>query len=292
METSTSNIMQGKIAVIVITYNRLNFLKEVIQAVKNQTQKIDEIFVIHNSGTDGTQEWLDAQDGLTVITQPNTGSSGGQYTGFKTAFEAGYDWIWTMDDDVIPASNCLEELIKDFDINTIRTPLRYLPNGEPFLNDCINFNLSNPFKSLWNGIVKKDDLANKYIKANGITFEGPIIHRNIIEKIGFPEKKFFIYGDDTEYFIRAKKAGAVIYLNTSAKIQRKLNNVDSNIFSWKHKYIIRNIIAIDVLHGNVAVRILRPFAYFIKWLYRSKTMEDYKTTFKSFLKGYFYKSEN
>lgn len=292
MEKATGNIMQGKIAVIVITYNRLNFLKEVIQALQNQTLKIDEIFVIHNSGTDGTQEWLDAQNGLTVITQANTGSSGGQYTGFKTAFEADYDWIWTMDDDVIPYTNCLEELIKDFDINTIRTPLRYLPNGEAFLNDCIDFNLSNPFKSLWNGIVKKDDLSNQYIKANGITFEGPIIHRNIIEKIGFPEKKFFIYGDDTEYFIRAKKAGANIIVNTKAKMQRKLNYIDSYDFTWKHKYIIRNIIAIDVLHGNIPVRILRPFAYFLRWLQRSKSKNDYLTTISSFFKGYFYKSEN
>ncbi len=292
MDINAKNIMQGKIAVIVITFNRLEFLKEVIHSLKNQTYKVDKIFVIHNSGTDGTQEWLDSQDDLKVITQPNTGSSGGQYTGFKAAFESGYDWIWTMDDDVIPELNCLEELIKDFDINTIRTPLRYLPNGDAFLNDCIDFNLSNPFKSLWNGIVKKEDLANQYIKANGITFEGPIIHRNIIEKIGFPEKKFFIYGDDTEYFIRAKKAGANILVNTNAKMQRKLNYIDSNVFNWKHKYIIRNIIAIDVLHGKLIVRLLRPFAYFLKWLYRSKSIDDYKTTIKSFFNGYFYKSEN
>lgn len=294
--------MNYKIATIVITFNRLDFLKEVIQSLKEQTRPIDEIFVIHNSGTDGTTEWLAAQDGLTVITQPNVGSSGGQYTGFKAAFDAGHDWIWTMDDDVIPSTTCLEELLKDYDDNrnnnqvsnhnVIRTPLRFLPNGQAFLNDCLKFNLNNPFKSIWMSIVTNEMLANKRVFAEGITFEGPIIHRSIVEKIGFPEKKFFIYGDDSEYFIRARKAGAEIYLYPNATMQRKLTYNDSYDFTWKNQYIIRNIIAIDVLHGNLPVRILRPFAYLIKWLMRSKSINDYKTTLKAFINGYFYKSEN
>lgn len=284
--------MNDKTAVIVITYNRLEFLKEIIEALKNQTRKPDEIFVIHNSGTDGTAEWLNDQTGLTVITQPNVGSSGGQYTGFKAAYEAGYDWIWTMDDDVVPAANALEELLKGFDTNTVRAPLRYLPNGNAFLNDCLKFNLTNPFKSIWVSIISKNDLSNDYVYAEGITFEGPLIHRSIIEKIGFPDKKFFIYADDTEYFARALKAGAKIYVYTKVKMQRKLNYTEASDFSWKHKYFIRNIIAIDVMHGTLPVRILRPLGYLIKWMQRCKSLEDYKTTIKSFKEGYFYKSEN
>lgn len=100
-----------KVAACVVTFNRIKFLKEIIPALKNQTRKPDKIFVIHNSGTDGTAEWLAEQTDLTVITQPNVGSSGGQYTAFKTAFEAGFDWIWIMDDDVVPRPECLENLL-------------------------------------------------------------------------------------------------------------------------------------------------------------------------------------
>ena len=67
----------------------MELLKECIQSLRNQTHKLDEIFIINNSSTDGTLEWLNTQTDLTVITQENSGSAGGQYTGIKTAYEKG-----------------------------------------------------------------------------------------------------------------------------------------------------------------------------------------------------------
>lgn len=281
------------VAVVVITYNRLKFLQEIVESLRNQTRKPDKIFVINNSSTDGTEEWLAGQQDLTVLTQDNVGSSGGQYTGIKSAYESNCDWIWTMDDDVIPDNNCLELLLENTDKSTIRTPLRYTPEGTPFLNDAIDYNLKNPFKSIWNDILSEKDLNNLQIKATGITFEGPLFHRTVVEKIGLPEKKFFIYGDDTEYFIRAVKAGFAIVIIRNAKFQRKLPApVTVKHLQWKLYYVVRNIIAIDVLHGNLPVRLIRPFAYLIRWVFRCNNMKDISTVIKAFFNGYFYKSAN
>lgn len=283
--------MSDKVAAIVITFNRLGFLKEIIEALKNQTHKLDEIFVINNSSSDGTGEWLASQSGITVITQANLGSSGGQYTGFKAAFDAGYDWVWTMDDDVVPEPDCLEVLINHEDKSLIRTPLRILPDGKPFFNDAIDYNLTNPFRSIWNEIYTEKDLKSDITPAIGITFEGPLIHRCIIEKAGFPEKDFFIYGDDTEYFIRAWKSGAKIAVFKNARLNRKLmpGNPEAG-FTWKHYYMVRNIIAIDVLQGSLPVRIIRPFGYLFRWFARCHTFGDFLTVLKGFSAGYFYKS--
>src|SRR3989339_336534 len=101
-----------KIAAVVVTFNRLTLLQECIESLRNQTHTLDEIIIVNNSSTDGTLEWLNAQKDLTVITQENSGSAGGQHTGIKTAYEKGYDWIWCMDDDAEPELNALEELTK------------------------------------------------------------------------------------------------------------------------------------------------------------------------------------
>ncbi len=285
--------MKDNIATVVITFNRINFLKEVISSLRNQTVPIKQIIVINNGSTDGTAEWLAKQEDLLVINQDNVGSSGGQYTGFKTAYERGYEWIWTMDDDVIPDNNCLENLLENINPKRIHTPLRYDVKGKPFYNDVKHFNLSNPFKSIWCGVINEKDLEQDYIACEGITFEGPLFHRSLIESTGLPEKKFFIYGDDTEYFIRAVKSGFKIFVVNNAKSVRKLPYIDPDKkFNWKHYYIIRNIIAIDILHGNLAVRVLRPWAYFFKWLGKVRKFDDFKITLKAFKDGYFYKSEN
>ena len=63
-------------------------------------------------------------------------------------------------------------------------------------------------------------------------------------------------------------------------------------FTWKHYYVIRNIIAVDVLHSNFITRLLRPLFYTIKWMGRASNGDERKTVFKALKDGYFYKSKN
>ena len=49
----------SKICAIVVTYNRLELLKLTIERLLNQTRKLDEIIIINNASTDGTNEFLD-----------------------------------------------------------------------------------------------------------------------------------------------------------------------------------------------------------------------------------------
>ena len=77
---------------IVVTYNRLSLLKECIHGILSQTKKADNIIVINNQSTDGTGEWLATQP-VTTITQENKGGAWGFFTGIKSAYESGADWI-------------------------------------------------------------------------------------------------------------------------------------------------------------------------------------------------------
>jgi GT2 family glycosyltransferase len=280
-----------KICATVITYNRIEFLKEIIDALRNQTRRPDGIIVVNNSSTDGTEDWLNQQVDLTVFKQENIGSSGGQWRAFKEAFDLGYDWIWTMDDDVVPENNALEILIAHNDEDLIRAPLRYKVEGEPFFNDAISYNLTNPFRSIWNDIYSQKDLGNEKTEVVGITFEGPLFHRSLIERIGLPEKPFFIYADDTEFFIRAHNAGFKIMVFRDAKLNRKLKyQGDPSEFNWKTYYLIRNIIAIDRIHGNFAVKWIRPFGYLVIWIKRGG-FKNLGLVLKAFKDGMRYKQQ-
>jgi GT2 family glycosyltransferase len=281
-----------KVTAIIATFNRLDFLKEIIQGLRNQTYKIYNIVVTNNSSEDGTEEWLNEQKDIIVQKQENVGSSGGQYTGMKGAMETDCDFIWMMDDDVVPEKNCLENLMKVADENKIVAPVRYNNDGTLFWNETINFNISNPFKSIWDGINNKEyyDKQGELVYTEGLTFEGPLIPRNIVEKIGYPEFSFFIYADDSEYMIRAIKHGFKTYLVKSAKMNRKLPVPDLHKdFNWKHYYIIRNIIAIDKLHGSFWVSKLRPFFYKYRWLKRAQNEEERKIVINAFEDGQDYK---
>ena len=284
-----------KIAVGVVTFNRLDFLKELIESIRNQSRKADYISVVNNSSEDGTEEWLSQQEDLIVYKQDNVGSSGGQNASIKQLQKTDAEYFWIMDDDVIPRVDCLENLEKNAKENRVIAPVRYTPKNEIFWNDTIEFNLTNPFKGLWKSILNKDyyDSNNNFIPAVGITFEGPFFHRSLIDKIGYSEQNFFIYGDDTDFMIKAFKAGYEVGLIKSAQMDRKLDYAEPrDKFSWKHYYIIRNGIAIDRLHANFITRNLRPYLYFIKWLGRAKNTEEKETVRKAFRDAWTYPTKD
>lgn len=279
-----------KVLISVVTYNRIDLLKILIESLRKQTFKERDILVVNNDSTDGTGEWLKEQNDLIIINQGNTGSSGGQHTAFKFAKDNHYEIIWAMDDDVLPELDCLEKLLEDYSEDKIILPLRYGLDEKVFFNETKIYNFTNPFSSLWEKIIDKDDLNQELIKVDGPTFEGPLIPVNIIKKIGLPDKSFFIFGDDGEFFMRAKKHNYYSFLSTKARLNRQLEAPKSEIsFGWKEYYAFRNIIILDVLYGNIAVRLLRPIFYLMKYLSKSKSWDNIKTSFRGFIDGYFYR---
>ncbi|MGB9702350.1 MAG: glycosyltransferase [Candidatus Kapaibacteriota bacterium] len=291
------SVKKDSIAVVVVTYNRLELLKKSVAKLFQQTKEFDKLIIVNNGSTDGTKEWLEKllqkNDKLIVVSQENLGSSGGQYTGFKVAYEYGFEWIWEMDDDVSARENCLEELFNERQENLILSPLRYNSEGKVFFNEVKSYNLTNPFKSFWIEKISEKDLCKKQIPVEGITFEGSFFNRSLIEKIGLPEKHFFLYGDDTEYFLRARKAGFEINILTTAKLDRMLPDItQEKIHTQARYYYIRNIMLIDRLHGNLLVKFLRPAIYFVKWLLNSKSYSDIKFTIKAFKDFVFFKFDD
>ena len=279
-----------KITAAIVTYNRLEFLKRLLTALKNQTHRIDRIVVVNNSSTDGTAEFLLNCEGIEVITQANTGSSGGQFTSAKYCWETGSEWIWLMDDDVIPRPDCLEKLIINITPDRIHAPIRLNPDGLVNQGDTLKLNYTNPFKSVWAEIIDIKIPEVDYLPAQGVTFEGPLFNRNLISTIGLPEHDYFIYGDDTDFFSRAVKKGFKLHIIRSAVIDRLLSVNKSSEFDWKSYYMIRNQIVLDVLNAPFHVRILRPFGYFITWLLRAGSLKNALTVIQASWDGYFYKS--
>lgn len=254
-----------KIIAVVVTYNRAELLKRNIRCLR-QNKPLSSIVVVNNGSTDGTSEWLSAQTGLTVVTQENVGGSGGFYTGMQLAYREGADWIWCMDDDVFPRPDCLEHLIEHAGRKSvgILAPRR-LQEGHIFTHDFLYFNLTHPFSSMYKGRLSKMHVT-KPVEVSGTAFEGPLIRREVVEKVGFPNKELFIFCDDTDYCLRSVHAGYKILYVPEALMDKQLffsNDTwaeRNRKKKWKRFYQIRNSSYLNHHYGkNWGVRYLRGF---------------------------------
>lgn len=193
-----------KIACVIVTHNRLEFLKNCINSVMEQDYKVDEIIVVNNSSTDGTSEWLSSQSGLSIINQENLGSSGGQYAGIKYAYNKGYNWVWTMDDDVICSVSALSKLIEKIDL--LDNPGFLVSNVFNKENYSTNVPIIDTRKSKAGTKEWNKYLGNKCVRIREATFVSLLINRYAIDKCGLPIKSFFIWADDYEYTLRISQS--------------------------------------------------------------------------------------
>lgn len=253
------------IIAVVVTFNRLELLKKNIECLR-KNKPVSSILIVNNGSTDGTKEWLDTQKELIVIHQNNVGGSGGFYVGIEYAYQAGADWIWCMDDDVFPCTTCLEELLKEVnDANIGILAPRRLMDGEIFCHDFQEYNLTNPFASMYAKRLNNQQV-NTPTEIKGTAFEGPFIRREVVEKIGLPNKDLFIFCDDTDYCLRAVLAGfRIVYVPNALMDKQKFFSNDSwserSIKKkWKRYYQIRNSAYLNHHYGqNWGVKYLRGF---------------------------------
>ena len=128
--------MTSDISVVLVTFNRLELLKQCISGILSQTAigRIGTIYVIDNASTDGTdteipREYAGEPKVRYVRMESNLGGSGGFRRGMELAHRDGCAWIWTLDDDVEPMQDCLENMLKFGDISRCINPLVQYMDG-------------------------------------------------------------------------------------------------------------------------------------------------------------------
>jgi GT2 family glycosyltransferase len=181
------------IAAVVVTFNRLPLLQECVAALRGQTRRADEIIVVNNGSTDGTADWLAAQPDLTVVTQGNEGSAGGQYTGIKTGYRNGHDWFWCMDDDTIPDPGALAAMVRARPFADPATG--FLCSLTTDAQGVVDIELPTTASQEWWGTVSTEHC----IRIDVTTFISVMYSRRAVAAVGLPLRWMFIYGEDFEY---------------------------------------------------------------------------------------------
>jgi GT2 family glycosyltransferase len=235
-----------KIAAVIVTFNRKKLLKECLKSLLNQTIMPDEIIVIDNASTDGTDQMIGNEfpQVTYVRLSENIGGAGGFHEGMKVAYGKGYDWIWVMDDDAFPVPTALEKLMACSKEADILVPVLVDSLGRRYGAGRWQFG--------YIPINLDYDVKIKIVPIEMFSFVGPLFRREVVARIGFPREDFFICADDLEWALRAKMAGfvacvvldsVIFHESEELRILRRLGRISirNSQPPWKHYYSTRNM---------------------------------------------------
>lgn len=215
------------ISAIIVTFNRKDLVLRCIDAVLNQTHKVENLIIVDNCSTDGTVQAIfekygngqfDSQkekllslsvtDGVSVYIYPkseNTGGSGGFHKGMEIAFEKfATDFYWMMDDDGYPTEECLEKLISI----SHKKGLDYVMPVSIDIDNHENLSWATRKRNGKKTIVYRELKDSWGEILDYVTpFNGVLLTKKCVSEVGYINKDFFIWGDEYEHYWRCRSFG-------------------------------------------------------------------------------------
>lgn len=257
---------------VIVTFNRKKLLVEAVDSLLNQSFPIDRIIIVDNCSTDGTFDLLEKQgliDNPRISyyrTEKNIGGSGGFAFGINKAKEFGLDWLTLSDDDAIYSPDYfskIENAIKAYpDILTF--------TGTVKLEDERIQTTHRKIVNNWNTITTTNistDMYKENFYLDLFTFVGVTISMNVIDKIGLPDKDYFIWWDDIEYSLRVRKYTQIMNISDAVILHKtKVISLDFHKEykrDWREYYGWRNRIVTQRKHAKNKIAVNM---YLIAWM--------------------------
>ncbi|OFI39759.1 glycosyl transferase [Arthrobacter sp. SW1] len=195
--------MPVPVAVAAVTFDRPAELAVLLDAVQGQTMPVQTICLV-DSGATPAREVAEKHPAVDYVrSEANLGGAGGFALAILKAVASGAEWVWIMDDDAEPTDpSCLETLLREAEARGLDAvvPLVLAP-GQP---DKLSF-----FFRIDGKVTHDRAEVEKqgFLPDVGHFFNGALIRSDVFFKVGVPDIRLFIRGDEVDFMIRLRKAG-------------------------------------------------------------------------------------
>lgn len=238
-----------KVINIILNWNSAADTINLLGLLPKQTYNNFHTIVIDNKSTDESIKAMEPYINSLIFIKngKNLGYAGGNNIGIHIAMHEQADYIWILNPDICPKPETLSILIDtmehDPSIGAIGPRICFIDNPNKIYSDgalifpekgfLVEHKNNNRFVD---EVVKSHINEVDYVNGSAI-----LIRTKTIADIGMFREDFFLYYEETEWCIRAKKLGWHIVCNSEATVHHKSSRKG---FRY-HYYMARNRILLS-----------------------------------------------
>ncbi len=219
-----------KVFIVVLNYNGGNELRQCLDSVYKLNYSNFEVIVVDNNSSDNSFEKARKRfDRFHFIKNSrNLGFSAGNNVAIKWALEKGAEYVFLLNNDAVVEKNALTNLIeiaeKEKQIGIV-SPIIYNKSGGKVWFSGGKINWWKMRTEHWQKTKLKRNKSKKNNDKNGylqkteyITGCAMLIKRKVFAEIGLLDEDFFLYYEDADFSLRAKRNGFDLGVVESAKV--------------------------------------------------------------------------
>ncbi len=251
-----------RLSIISINYNSSESTIKLLESLKNQTDKDFEVIVVDNNSKDLAQllNYKTSETNVIFIkNDKNLGYSGGNNVGIRRALHpptgGGSDWILLLNNDTWAEPDLIAH---------VRTNLE----GK---NGIVGLALDEGERVAYAGKIEwlKPTLPHIYStlhSSNLYAIGGAIlIHKNVFDKVGLLDENYFLYFEDADFCINARKQGIPVSFIPEIKIRHAVSSSTKKLGSpLLLRYHYRNALYFNLKNGPCYIKLLVwPWSWWI-----------------------------
>lgn len=211
---------------VILNTNRRQDTLECLASLQESTYINHKMIVLDNASSDGSVEAIRAAFPAVEIIEltENLGYAGNNNVGIKAALAQGADWVFVLNEDTILDPECLTHLIDAGESDQrigIVGPMVY-HHDEPDVIQSAGGKLGRYWQSIH---LAKNEIDQGQFTVphlvDWISGCGILVRRAVIDQVGAIDERYFYYWEETEWCIRAGKAGWRIVHVPQAKLWHK-----------------------------------------------------------------------
>lgn len=258
-----------KIAIVILNWNGKENTIECLKSIED----IQDVIVVDNNSNDNSVAAIKKDFPKVKIIQnkQNLGFAKGNNIGIKKALDDKAGFIMLLNNDTILEKNCLKNLLEAVKNNpqfSIFAPKIYFEKNYEFHKNRYKENEKG--RVIWyaGGIIDWDNLYGHHRGVDEVdngqfdkeeetefaTGAAMLIKKEVFEKIGFLDEKYFLYYEDTDFCVRAKKSGSKILFTPNAVLWHKNAGSSSSGSELQDYYITRNRLIFGFKYGRIKTK--------------------------------------
>jgi GT2 family glycosyltransferase len=265
------------LSICIPTLQAKDLLRECLRSIYAQTRCAFEIIVVDNASRDGTVEMLRAEFPAVrvIVNATNVGFAKAMNQALRVS-QGRYALL--LNNDTVVLSNALDRLVAFADAHAeIGICGPKILNRDGTLQKQCRRSYATPWDlfcyfSGLSTLFPRSPLFARYLMtyrdedethpADAISGACMLIRRAVLEQIGWLDERFFAYQEDTDYCLRAQRAGWRVYYYPEAQIIHYASQGGSrvdpfrSIWEWHRSYFL-------YYRKNLAAR----YFFLFNWFY-------------------------